>query len=565
MKAWLEGARARLGAWQEERRAKAAERRAQRPVDPVGAPSEALIRSVRLGAWGAYAALMWFLWERVLAVSESQYETLRITNFLWLENLTLSIHFPLIVGYVFVVLTVPYIAKFAIPMMVSLSFRQHFWAKSWAIFITLLVSVVLITGTATVGGMAVVESERDAAVAVEQTQQQAAVLDSRIEHAEQELAALMNHSNVYTAIAASMTPAEYERTYITERPNDWQRERFRSALGASRDAAALRQRISDLRDERATATVTAAVSSDVVTSRSAPVAGIIGWLNAFWILLLAVVMDIACLFLPWLAETLQQRRNQVLGMAEGIAPHPYMIPDMSASEGSATSLSSAAFEERKTPMDPHYKGDLIYDEAGRELRWVEGHVRQKDRKFIPGHYRPTGVRRKQEIEVTVGGKTFTTDFVAEDKPVAHDGGGRAGSVADHADRTPHAEDEAAKAKAAHEQFGEKRADVRGAEQEGDDGAAERQQSEQVQAADDLEQDEPPPPDDDLAELYAEAELELTEPPVDAPDADQQQSDEAEPDHQSEHVALPENEGVMFAENDPEREPETRADRLIAAE
>lgn len=312
------------------------ERKPKEPDPPGVTIPQYLIDGARHIGWLAYIALVYFLWERVLQVSRDQYATLNLSHFLIWENVEFPIHFPLILGYVFVVVTVPLMAKRAIPILVSLNWRDHFWPKTFSLLITILVSVVLITGTATVGGEAMVESERGKAVAVAQIGQQRRVQEGRIEGAEKELNALINHPNQYFAIAASMSPETYQKTYIDARLRDPNIEKFKSAKGASEDAKALREKIARLRDDLAGMPVEETVASEVKTERTASLNGILNVLNTFWILLLAMALDLACLLFPWIAMRLEQARSRQIAALQGEAfinkagevDESHMIADM---------------------------------------------------------------------------------------------------------------------------------------------------------------------------------------------------------------------------------------------
>jgi hypothetical protein len=328
--------------------------RKPKEIDPPGVTVSAeLVRGAKFASWVAYIALMYFLWERVLDVSEAQHSTLEISHFGVWSNLNLALFFPLVIGYIFVVIGVPYVAKIAIPILVSLTWHENFWPKFMALVQTILVSVVLITGTATVGSNAIIESERSAAVAVEEVQQNRVGIQSQIDRKERELQALINHRNTYFAIAASVSPEAYQANYIDARRGDPNIDRLRSALGASQDAARLREEIGNLEAERDAMQTTAAVSSEVVTARTQTLNGVMDFLNTFWVLLLAVVMDFACLFMPWIAMRLEQKRNRQLGLvnsveASGWAPEGLRIEDLRAQEPIAKNTVQMETQVRAT-------------------------------------------------------------------------------------------------------------------------------------------------------------------------------------------------------------------------
>lgn len=431
MRNYFNDAKLRAGQILREMKEKREERRASKPQDPPNVTVSAeLVRGVKWAAWVAYFALMYFLWERVLDVSQAQHSTLEVTHFGIWSNLNLAIFFPLIVGYLFVVVGVPYVAKISIPTLVSLNWTEHFWPKLVSLFITLLVSTVLITGTATVGSNAIIESERGAAVAVAELQQSRSVLESQLERRRGELRDMMNNGNAYLAQAASVGAEEWQRSYIEQTPrNDPQRDRIVRAIGAARSADAVRADIRQLETQLDGMQTTAAVSSEVVTERTQTLNGVMDFLNTFWVLMLAVVMDLTCLFMPWIAMRLEQKRNAQLGMAGGIPLHPGMLEDHSKeasifdmspgeaaravfAEGGTREQAEAAAREaaRVTTKRRKYEdmaGEDITDYVEKNGRMVK--MPQRD---------PRTGKFKATVEVPA------RDPGSEDKGVPQDGGNR---------------------------------------------------------------------------------------------------------------------------------------------
>ena len=424
---FIDDAKLKAAVWWRERKDKAEERKAAHAEPPGVTIPLSLVRSAKLAAWMAYFSLVYFLWLYTLDIARDRAASLHLTHVgAWIGEI--QFYFPYIVGFAIVAIGIPYVAKIAIPTFMSLSWRGNFWPKLWALFIAVAVSLVVIAGTFTVQGDTILERDRDAAVAVENVQQGRAALEAQIESRRQELADMMNNSNAYLAQAASVGAAEWERSYIAQAraTNDPRLPMIERALGAARSADTARAEINTLRQQLAQSQTVASVQETVTTERTGWIADTLGWLEGARAMLLSFVMDIVCLIMPWIALRLEQARNRQVGMAEGIAPHPWMIQDLrnATGEDGKSPMSAAAFKEATLPMDPHYKGDVIYNEKGEEMKWVAGHVRDRDRKFIPGHYRPTGKRQKREIEVDVGGKVFTATGVEDDGPAYNDGGNR---------------------------------------------------------------------------------------------------------------------------------------------
>ena len=431
------GARLRAGQMWRERKERAEERKQATEPPGVTIPLS-LVRSAKLASWMAYFCLVYFLWLYTLDIARDRAGELHLTHVgSWVGEFLFF--FPYIIGFAMVAVGIPYVAKISLPTFMSLSWHDNAWAKGWALFIVLCVSSVIIAGTFTVQGDTIMERDRESAVAVEQVQQSRAALEAQIESRRQELADMMNNRNAYLAQAASVGAAEWQRSYIDQTPaSDPQRDRIVRALGAARSADTLRAEIADLRQQLAASTTTAAVQGEVVTERTGWIADALGWLEGVRAILLSLVMDIVCLVMPWIALRLEQARNRQLGLAEGIPRHRFMLNDLTENAPPASvpsPLSREEFEKRKAPMDSGYQGDTIYDERGNELVWVEGFVRPKDGKWIPGHYRKSGKRKKQEIEVEIGGKMFTTSGIDHETGVDHDGGARIASVPPRRDAT----------------------------------------------------------------------------------------------------------------------------------
>lgn len=386
------------------------ERKIREP-DPPGVTVPAwLVGGTKFAAWIATVVLIYFLFLYTLDIARDRAGALHLTHAgTWVGEITFWV--PYIGAFALVAVGIPYVAKIAIPTFVSLSWRQDPTAKVWSLLIAIAVSLVVISGTFAVQGHTIMERDRDAAVAVEQVQQGRSVIEAQIESKRQELADMMNNRNAYLAQAASVGAAEWQRSYIDATPaNDPQRDRIVRALGAARAADTVREEIEGLRAQLAQAPAVASVQREVVTESTGWIASTLGWLEGVRAILLSFVMDIVALIMPLIALRLEQARNRQLGMAKGVPLHRYMIPDMSQPDKPGYVPPE---ERRVEPMDAGYKGPVIYEEDGSESRWVEGYVRKKDGKWIPGHYRPTGKKKPREIEVTVGGQTFTSTEASE--------------------------------------------------------------------------------------------------------------------------------------------------------
>lgn len=331
-------------------------KRAPAPPDPpnVTVPAS-LVRSAHVAAWLAYFCLVYFLWLYTLDIARDRAEALHLTHVgAWVGDL--QFWFPLIIGFAVVSVGIPYVAKIAIPTFMSLTWREAFWPKAWALFIAVAVSLVVLAGTFTVQGDAILERERDSSVAVDRVAQEAAVQTARIADVQHRLDEMTGSNDPYVRVASSMTPAAYER-WVEARRGDWQYERFVAHRETSAEAERLRNEMTRLREEQAVQTVASEVVGRVETERTGWISATLGWLEGARAMLLSAVMDIVCLLMPWIALRLEQARNRQLAAADFKASidDAHMIPDL---------RSETAPEPQ--PMDP--PREVVRDaETGEEL------------------------------------------------------------------------------------------------------------------------------------------------------------------------------------------------------
>lgn len=565
------GARLRAGQMWRERKERAEEQRASEPAG-VTVPAW-LVRAAKFASWVATISLMYFLWLYTLDIARDRSADMHITRAgTWTGEI--QFWFPYVFGFAIVAFGIPYVAKIAIPTFMSLSWRGNFWPKLWALIIALSVSLVVIAGTFAVQGDQLMERDREAAVAVEGVQQERAAIEAQIAGITDDLRSSTEGSSTQAQaarvgmLAGSVEAAreQWTNSYVlpAERARDPNTERIRRATGSAEAAAAAVARREALRQQLATTTTVAAVQSEVVTERTGWIADTLGWLEGVRAILLSLVMDVVALMMPWIALRLEQARNRQLGMAEGIPRHRFMLNDLTENAPPASvpsPLSREEFEKRKAPMDSGYQGDTIYDERGNELLWVEGFVRPKDGKWIPGHYRKSGKRKKQEIEVEIGGKMFTTSGIDHETGVDRDGGARIASVAQP---DSFAENIEADAIAASQPVQDNApanpvADGEGAEQHDSHQGVQNKQDE---------------PSTDPAPLETLSEEELTELlALESAAADvnsgADERDGADGSEKQEQVMEQAGDEPVAAEPEPQtepsREPETNPNRLIAAE
>lgn len=322
--------------------------RLERPPDPPGVIPESLVSSAKIASWLAYFALVYFLWLYVLDIARDRAAALSLSQAgTWAGEW--NFWFPYIVGFAVVAVGIPWVAKIAIPVFMSLSWKGNFWPKLWALVIAVSVSTVIIAGTFAVQADTLLERDRGSAIAVDQVAQEAAVLEARIADRRSEINDMVQNASVYVRTAASMSPQAYE-AFLAEREGDWQYDRLASYRATSVDAQRLRDEIAALREQQARQTVASAVVGRVETAGTSWIGATLDWLEGARAILLSLVMDLVCLIMPWIALRLEQARAQQL---QGYVPAPppaftvdedHMIPDLRAEPPIAAEVD-AYFED----------------------------------------------------------------------------------------------------------------------------------------------------------------------------------------------------------------------------
>jgi|688.fasta_scaffold111047_4 low affinity Fe/Cu permease len=311
----------------------------ERVSDPPGVIPESLVKSAELASWMAFAALVYFLWLYTLDIAKDRAAALQLENVGPFMGLGLDFWFPYIGGFALVAIGIPYVAKIAIPVFMSLSWRGQAWPKAWALVIALSVSLVIIAGTFAVQGDALMERDRGSAVAVEEVQQNRAALEARIAARTADLDRLTapadDTPNMQQMAARAGETAWAERVAVAQAQGSSQALSIERALSDARAADRIRADIEALRVELATAPTEAAVSATVSAGSGAVIGDLMSWVETYRAILLSLVMDIVCLMMPWIALRLRQARDQQLAGLEAPAVEPapiadegHMLPDL---------------------------------------------------------------------------------------------------------------------------------------------------------------------------------------------------------------------------------------------
>lgn len=399
------------------------------------------------------------------------------------------------------------------------------------------VALFMVSGAIVVQQWGTLERERDEIAEVRATGVAAATARERLETARQQLADLRNHSNQYMAVAASVGADEFERSYLSEealRGSDQaRRDLLRRSLGAARRADALEAEIAGLEAQAAEAQVTAA-SAEVERVE------LEGWMPWFSRLLedirkpfIAVLGELLAMTMFGVALAAALSRRQTVE-GSGWAPEDHRIEDL---REEAEIPVQPMKPMREAMFDADTGAELIY----RKATWAKKPKRKgKPTKVavepdIPpdeqGVEADGGQRQAVSVIEPQSQESLESAPSENDDSDEPDSGEPASPIQVHPEPSEHLTDEEAAAIAAAE-----------AELEIAPEAIEEEASETDAGSDEAEEQNEA---ESVVEAQDEAPLEQTDDAADEPAHDEPVGeDDAEPDH---------------------RQPETRPDRLIAAE
>ena len=375
--------------WMREKLA-ALPRRAPEPADPPGVTIPAYIPAqLKALSWLATIGVFYMLWLFSVGAARDAAAALHITHAgTWTGDLLFW--FPVVAAYLIIAWVVAWTGKVAVPAFVSLRWiGDEKWPKAWMLVIMIAVSAVIIGGSVVVQTETRFEGNREAAVAVEQVQRGRAAIEAERDAAREELNQALSNANAYLNQAANVGAAEWERSYVAQAraTNDPRLPQIERALGAARRADELRAEIRRLTTEIAQAPTDASVTQRVATSEAdQAMGGFVDWIGAVRAIMLAILQDIACLLLPWIAMRTEQARNRQLATSAEASPasEAVMIEDLREEAPVAAE-----------PMRPA-KRRARDGETGDPLTFVEGHWR---RTTEPKRAKPRMRKDKDGVEV----------------------------------------------------------------------------------------------------------------------------------------------------------------------
>lgn len=539
-------------AWNAARKQKAAERKAAKAHDPH-IHSRFWLLQVPAIATICAAIVEWY-WALLFCIEatghidwnyQTQFGSAEQTQALW--NFAFSAHWPVLVGLVCA--TAPIVMLSMIWLPVQFAMRGAGRVRRGSIIAVGLLSNILVIVSGTVVMNYNRQEQVREAVVVEQTAAQGrAAIEARLAFEQEQLRLALSNSNPYLNQAANVGAEEWERSYVAQAraSNDPRLPMLERALGAARAADQRRANIERLTVERATAAPEAASAANVQDNVGAELNTFAQYVEVWRPPFVAFICTLIGIFGAWWTLAMLERLNPRDVLRSGWADDAHRIEDKRDEPAVAPQ-----------PMKPP-REEVFDAETGERL--IE--VRMKKDRYFRKAKPKKGERTSVEL---------TPDIPPDETGVAHDGGGRSGSVVavgetDGPSRAGQGfvggEPDGEEAKQAHKDpdahpstAHDESAESGGAN--GPNGSGESGTG---------IQDDPPLTDEDLAAYEALAATQPVEQDAEPNDGADNQAQSQEPD-QDGHVALPDGEGVVqITEDEPaSREPETDPARLIAAE
>lgn len=365
-------------------------------ADPAGVIPKWLIWQAKALAWLAMASLVYFMWLFSLDAARDTAQALHLTRAgTWSGDV--QFWFPTIFGFLLIAIGVPWLGKIVIPAFVSLRWKEPHqgWPKAWLLVLTITGSAVIIMGSVTVQTETRFERNRDGVVVEQQGEAERTAIGARLSLAKEELARISaDNLTTYQAQAARDGAAAWARRIEIARTQKDANARtqlpsIERAMASAERADQLRADIERLTVEQATAAPAAATAARV--SRGAAddaMGGFVDWLASVRAIALAVLMDIVCLLMPWIAMRLEQARQRQLAaikgeafvQSDGTIDESHMIRDMRAQD---------AVEPQ--PMEPSRDEDsqlheVIDGETGERL------IRVREKK-VRDYWRKSGKKK----------------------------------------------------------------------------------------------------------------------------------------------------------------------------
>lgn len=439
----LESLRLRVGAWNRERKERAAEKKAERAAHLHPAAAQ-LLWCVLLTMVGvaALSGSTWMLlvfiagsvghvdWSSTYAATEAG-----VTANHW--TFEMDIHWLVAVGLFLFCLAI------AIFNATWLEARKHLQdiIKNIVTALGCVVALFMVSGAVVVQQRGTDLRARDEVIAAQTAQVGANEAAARLAYAQQRLREMRSNPNSYMAQAASVGAAEWEHTYIAQAraSNDPRLPMIERALGAARAADAQEAEIARLTVATAgaqTQTVQAAAVTVHATGFMAPVTAFLEDLRKP---LTAVLGELLALTAFGFALAAWRSRRAPEGYGS-IPQHQYMIEDHVGEEvviGTASPAREAAREvfarggtreeaeeaahaaSRLTPAQSSLKDadtdEVIIDKDGHLARRVREHTRK-----IKG-------KDGKPVQMVMPAQAPLPDETG----VAQDGGGRIGTKGEH--------------------------------------------------------------------------------------------------------------------------------------
>lgn len=399
-------ARLRAGVWMRERKEKAEERKTRAAMNSEHGHGRFFLLHIPAMATICAAVVEWY-WAILFCIEatgrvdwnyETSFGTETAAASVW--NFAFSTHWPVFVGLVCA--TIPIVMLSMVWLPVQFAMRgSGMWRRGTVIAVGVLANILVIVSGTVVMNYNRQDQVRESLVIEQSADAGRAAVDARLRLAREELAAITNPAiTSYQAQAARDGAAAWaRRVEIARRQNDAQFPAIERALVSAERADELRATIERLTIEQAVVAPTAATQAVVEDRVGAELNTFAQYVEVWRPAFIAVLCTLIGIFGAWWVLALMQGLNPRDVMRSGWADEGHRIEDL-------RDQPSVVPQPMKPPRET-----VTDAETGEELV-----------KIKPREYWRKAKGKKQRVEIT-------PEIPPDETGVAHDGGGRVGSVA----------------------------------------------------------------------------------------------------------------------------------------
>lgn len=444
VKETLDAARLRVSAWNRERKERAEEKRAHAALNSHHGHGRFFLLHVPATATVMAAFVEWY-WALLFCVEATgsvdwNYETSVGTDMqssaLW--NFAFSTHWPVFLGLVCATIPIVMLSMVWLPVQFSMRGSGR-WRRGSVIAVGVLANILVIVSGTVVMNYNRQDQVREALVIEQTADAQRSMLTASVEDLRGELDTLMNHRSTYVATAASVGAVAYERDYVAQAraSNDPRLPLLERALGSARRADELRAQIRAARAEVAQAAPAAAAQANVEDNVGRELNTFAQYVEVWRPPFIAVICTLIGIFGAWWVLALMQGLNPRDVMRSGWADEGHRIEDLRAEAPVAAQPMRPA---REVVTDAETGEELIKITPKPHWRRQKGKKQQVDVQPAPlpdevgvsqdggnrigtantigGAFEPESVTPQQQVEEGIGVDAPPASLAVEDGPPA---------------------------------------------------------------------------------------------------------------------------------------------------